>query len=256
MAVDRKEVIIFTGSQPFNSSVWFRGEAALDAARAGIATICNTTATDSLILLTKYASHVVKYNETLEGDGRGRGVELGENRESRARRGGQKNSLVFYQRDRTRRFVNLPGIIREVVSWQGGSVGQWSITIIHHSEHLHPCVLKEIMGKVDVFVTAHGFQCTALFFMKPGATFLELFPYKYFKPSYAPLAQSLGLRHRWVMNSGTVSASAGLLMSVTQDNCMAYFKCRKFARRQDVQWENSHKRLLYNEMQRVEQGKG
>ena len=65
-----------------------------------------------------------------------------------------------------------------------------------------------------------------LMFMQPGAVLLEVFPYKYFKPSYIPLAESFGLRHRWVQNDEPTSPSRQWLRFVPQSVCMRINKCR------------------------------
>lgn len=39
-----------------------------------------------------------------------------------------------------------------------------------------------------------------LLFLPPGATILEVFPYKYWKVGYAPLAEEWGVRHEHIMS--------------------------------------------------------
>ena len=39
-----------------------------------------------------------------------------------------------------------------------------------------------------------------LLFLPPGATILEVFPYKYWKEGYAPLAEEWGVRHELIMS--------------------------------------------------------
>lgn len=44
------------------------------------------------------------------------------------------------------------------------------------------------------------FQSMLLLFLPPGATILEVFPYKYWKEGYAPLANEWGVRHEYIMS--------------------------------------------------------
>lgn len=44
------------------------------------------------------------------------------------------------------------------------------------------------------------FQSMLLLFLPPGATILEVFPYKYWKEGYAPLAEEWGVRHELIMS--------------------------------------------------------
>lgn len=39
-----------------------------------------------------------------------------------------------------------------------------------------------------------------LLFLPPGATILEVFPYKYWKEGYAPLAREWGVQHEHIMS--------------------------------------------------------
>jgi len=71
--------------------------------------------------------------------------------------------------------------------------------------------------------------------MKKGAVLFEVYPYKYFKKSYFPLSSQFGVHHRFVQNEDATSLSAQLwLHDMPLHNCMNSFKCRKFARKQDI----------------------
>lgn len=50
-----------------------------------------------------------------------------------------------------------------------------------------------------------------LLFLPPGAVILEVFPYKYWKEGYAPLAEEWGVRHEHIM-SRPVSWAKRLLL--------------------------------------------
>mmetsp|Transcript_31518 Transcript_31518/g.52654 ORF Transcript_31518/g.52654 Transcript_31518/m.52654 type:complete len:811 (+) Transcript_31518:84-2516(+) len=76
----------------------------------------------------------------------------------------------------------------------------WNVTVFVHDEFISPCAFYEAMNRVDLFVTAHGFQCTALMFLPKGATLFEIFPYKYFKKTYIALSESFGVEHRMIQN--------------------------------------------------------
>lgn len=179
-------------------------------------------------------------------------------------------SLVFYQRNRNRKILDLKSTLDRVLenfnskssterNYPSINADQWRVTVIYHNELIHPCQLRKMVQDADVFVSAHGFQCTSLIFIKPGATFIELFPYKYFKTSYALLATSMGIRHRYLINTAQslhpitwTSPMFGVLQLVSLNSCMAEFKCRKFSRKQDVVMEETHHHLLLAEMARIE----
>lgn len=46
----------------------------------------------------------------------------------------------------------------------------------------------------------HRFQSILLLFLPPGATILEVFPYKYWKEGYAPLAREWKVQHEYIMS--------------------------------------------------------
>lgn len=73
-------------------------------------------------------------------------------------------------------------------------------------------------------------------FMRPGSLLFEVFPHKYYKPCYAPMAVGLGLRHdfsmsrslRWFVGYG----------HPTGETCMKWYLCRWYARNSDVELDD------------------
>lgn len=71
--------------------------------------------------------------------------------------------------------------------------------------------------------------------LPPRATVIEIFPYRYFKPSYFPLYSPLQLQHHWFQSTFRTSAAGFFLDGITQQVCMGDKACRSFARNQDIQ---------------------
>lgn len=64
---------------------------------------------------------------------------------------------------------------------------------------------------------------------------IEIFPYRYYKPTYVTLAAVLQLRHLSVMNEEPTSWSKQILRVIPSvETCMKYLRCRGFARSDDV----------------------
>ena len=71
--------------------------------------------------------------------------------------------------------------------------------------------------------------------MPQGSAVFEIFPYKYWKDGYRPLANEYGLFHGWSQNHRATSPPRNLLLSfISQTACMQWARCREFARRDDV----------------------
>ena len=114
----------------------------------------------------------------------------------------------------------------------------WDIRIVKHDNHRSPCSLMLMLHDSDVLLTAHGFQvylnvtfCAILmlsnlqsmlllFLPRPSLLF-EVYPYKYFKRAYSPLAQEYGVMHANVM-SPPVSAWNSILLH----GCFLFLKCK------------------------------
>jgi hypothetical protein len=67
--------------------------------------------------------------------------------------------------------------------------------------------------------------------MRPQSSVFEVFPYKYFKPSYFPLVDVIGLRHQWFQS---MRATSSYLSQISTEACMADQACRSFARTHDI----------------------
>ena len=71
--------------------------------------------------------------------------------------------------------------------------------------------------------------------MRPGATVVEWFPYKYFKPTYQLLATPLGIHSYYRSNKVPSSYSSEILRLVpSAEACMKHLRCRGYARSDDV----------------------
>lgn len=66
--------------------------------------------------------------------------------------------------------------------------------------------------------------------MKPGALLFEIFPYKYFKPSYIPLCQTFQVHHRFLTVDAPVSWNRQYLRVISTKDCMKDIHCRSHAR--------------------------
>jgi hypothetical protein len=69
-------------------------------------------------------------------------------------------------------------------------------------------------------------------FLPPGAMVIEIFPYKYFKPSYFPLAERFQINHYWFQSK---YKSSWILDYIGLETCMKDSFCRSFSRNQDVE---------------------
>ncbi len=70
-----------------------------------------------------------------------------------------------------------------------------------------------------------------LLFMRPSSSVFEVFPYKYFKPSYFPLVEKIQLRHQWFQS---MIPTSNYLTYITTEACMVDQACRSFARTNDI----------------------
>ena len=74
----------------------------------------------------------------------------------------------------------------------------------------------------------------ALFLLPPETKVIEIFPYKYFKPSYFPLYLTLDLHHRYFQSQYRNQHVVSYIGDIPQDTCFADKVCRSFARNQDI----------------------
>lgn len=145
--------------------------------------------------------------------------------------------MTVFERDSTRHFAGLRLMLEDL---DGRLDRQWSISTVRHDESIQPCQLYQELHKTDVFLTTHGFQSTALVFLPEGSVIIEIFPFRYWKPSYVPLAAQFGIHHRWAQNETPTSPSRWLLRVIPQDWCMDINKCRSHARGDSVAMPRDH----------------
>ena len=160
--------------------------------------------------------------------------------------------MLVYQRDANRLFVSLYDKLLELA--QNPGLGKWDINVYHHSEEQNACTLRSYLQNADIFLTTHGFQSTAVIFMKPGSVLLEVFPYKYYKESYFAVAYQFAVHHLWTQNIQPTSLSAQVLRGVSQGTCMADVQCRSFARSMNVELPPFHMEYILNAMKQVQTG--
>lgn len=69
--------------------------------------------------------------------------------------------------------------------------------------------------------------------MRPGSLLFEVFPHKYYKAGYAPMAEGLGVRHAFSM-SRSLRPFIGFSHPSTE-TCMNWYLCRWYSRGSDVE---------------------
>ena len=143
-----------------------------------------------------------------------------------------KRSLVIYQRDSSRLLENLDAVQAKIKTILPSN---WIIEVMYHNDAtLSPCTIANKLKNVDIFLTPHGFQSLAVMFLPKGAMALEVYPYKYFKPAYSPLAYVFGVAHFHMMSPYTRWYQALITAPWDQDQCFAQKWCRSFTRSFDV----------------------
>lgn len=144
--------------------------------------------------------------------------------------------LVFYQRDRTRRFEQFDETLRLVELALPSS--QWEIHALYHDNDRSPCELAHILQDADVLVTPHGFQSTLLLLLPTPALLFEVFPNPYYKPPYKQVAQSMGIMHGLYSSAPTSWLFTFLqqVFNLPASSCNRYYLCRDLARRQNVMY--------------------
>lgn len=146
-----------------------------------------------------------------------------------------KLKVVLYNRNFDRIFLNFNAAIESIVKALPLHVlNNLEITPITHDEDREPCELKNIMNNADIVITSHGFQCTALLFMKEGSLLYEIFPYKYFRTTYLDLSLTYGVNHKCIQMQQPSSITRSILRLIPQDKCMNSGLCRNFARKDNI----------------------
>jgi hypothetical protein len=88
-----------------------------------------------------------------------------------------------------------------------------------------------------------------------GAVLVEIFPYKYFKPSYLKLAATYGIHHRWRQNLQPTSFNRQALRMVSQLTCMGIRRCRSHARGDSVVMTSDDVAFVVNVTRDIEEGR-
>ncbi|CAM9698936.1 unnamed protein product [Scytosiphon promiscuus] len=210
------------GSAPVERGYWFREEK-VENTRARIDALCGDV-----------------YRRRREGKATEAGSGVGEKTGRYDWVVGRKR-LVIYQRDENRRLLALDDNVKV---FQGLLGPEWDVVpIVHDNEH-EPCWLYSQLMDADMLLTPHGFQSMLLLFLPPGATVLEVFPYKYWKEGYAPLAKEWGVRHEHIMSRPVSWEKRLALFFVPLERCMKSIHCRKWSRGADVRLEEHHLRQI------------
>ena len=151
--------------------------------------------------------------------------------------------LTIYERDISRHFANLDSMLEQLLMRLDA---KWGINILYHDESMHPCQLRAALHRTTLYLTTHGFQSSAVMFMPENSAMIEVFPYKYFKQSYEPLATAFGVAHHWIQNNRPTSASRSWLSLIPQRWCMGINRCRSLARGDNVAMPDSHIEFVIN----------
>lgn len=242
------KLVDFVGRYGVRSSRWFKSKDEVEAMRAKAASLCAAVGSN-LTRLDPLGSTLRVWPMAPPHPGSTRRLKL-----------------VVYQRNSNRKFSDLDGLLRELVrelqshgsGADGGSSScSWDIEVLTHDESMQPCLLHHALRDADLFLSTHGFQATALMFMKPGATLLEVFPFRYWKDSYVALSAQFGIRHRWIQNQSPTSWSRRFLWLVPQSVCMQFNRCRSHARADNIAMPPSHIQFVLQTIRETErQSKG
>ena len=144
----------------------------------------------------------------------------------------KKYRLVIYQRDQNRRLSNEADVLTALQSYR--SLENWNFQVVMHSTSRSPCELSHILNDVDVLVTPHGFQSILLIFLPRTSLLFEIYPFRYYKPAYAPMSIEFGVMHGKVMSPPTRWDTSLILRHLETSTCFKYKSCRSYARSQDV----------------------
>lgn len=104
---------------------------------------------------------------------------------------------------------------------------------------------------ICVYVYVYSY-IVGLLFLKPEATLFEVFPFRYFKPTYRDICHQYGLNHQYIQNTAPTSLSRQVLRMVGEAQCMSNKKCRSFARGDDVHMTENHIQVVIDTMKSIE----
>jgi hypothetical protein len=164
-------------------------------------------------------------------------------------------TVLIFLRDRDRKLVSAQSLLLRLgaalQAGGGSSEGEGagagaeariSIEVLRYSDALPADQVARAFQGADVLLTAHGFQCVGLLFMKPGSLLIELFPFNYFKIDYKYLASEVGIQHHWLQarTPHSRALSLRLLSLLPQWLCMRSVLCRRVARADNVRVSAGH----------------
>lgn len=151
--------------------------------------------------------------------------------------------MLLYQRDASRRFVDLEASVSEFRAILGLN---WSVEILSHSEVMSPCGVINSVRTATVFVTPHGFQSVLLLFQPLSSVIVEVHPSYYFKQEVYGFVQA-GFRQNFDIARSYIAEesipthwtmkyikNALQMCGYMTHECMHSSVCRNIARRQDV----------------------
>ena len=152
--------------------------------------------------------------------------------------------VLLYQRDASRRFVDLEASVLEFRATLGLN---WSVEILSHSENMSPCEVINSVLAATVFVTPHGFQSALLLFQPLSSVLVEVHPSYYLKQEVYGFVQA-GFRQNFDIARSYIAEesapthwtmrcikSALQMCGYMTHECLHSRICRNIARRQDVQ---------------------
>ena len=168
----------YLGREGLPSSKWFDNQEQVDNIRNKARRICNkiNRISSSLPQQIQTIQHGIKEDHYATKN-------TINDMSSVSKSGGKRGHirvLTVYERDSTRHFLDLDTFIKSLQHIINPS---WTIRLVTHDENMEPCKLQAAIHDTDFFLTTHGFQSTAIILLPQGATIVEIFPYKYFKPS-------------------------------------------------------------------------
>lgn len=76
-------------------------------------------------------------------------------------------------------------------------------------------------------------------FLSSGSLIFEIYPNRYWKAGYGPLAESYGHRYSYVMSESTTWIRKLFFGLMRIETCFGYYLCRMLARHDDVRLDDA-----------------
>lgn len=155
----------------------------------------------------------------------------------------EKLNVLIYQRDASRRLINLDNAMARLSVLLGP---EWAVKSIYHSDNLSPCTIINRVRTATVLITPHGFQSVLLLFQPLSSLLVEIHPAFYFKQEVygfiqAGLRQNFKLARSYLAEESVpvhliaiFAAHVIRALGITTHDCLHNSLCRNAARRQDV----------------------